>query len=258
MARKSTGKKLRFEVFKRDSFTCQYCGRKAPDVVLNVDHVSPVSKGGGNNILNLITSCSDCNGGKGARELGDDSVLAKQRDQLAELEERREQLRMMIAWRDGLKDIEGMKVDEVVRKYKSHAIGWSPNEHGMISVRKWVSEFPMDILLDAIDVAKDKVVMGSDGVATQESVREFFGYIPRVASCKLRDRREPGVGQLLRLRGYMRTWMSFRDWECLDLLKEAFACGIPTDELRSIARRSSSWSSFRSAVYEAMGAKGAS
>lgn len=32
--RKSISKKLRFEVFKRDGFTCQYCGRMAPDVVL--------------------------------------------------------------------------------------------------------------------------------------------------------------------------------------------------------------------------------
>ena len=38
-------KALRFEVFKRDSFTCQYCGRSAPEVVLEVDHIVPVSKG---------------------------------------------------------------------------------------------------------------------------------------------------------------------------------------------------------------------
>ena len=36
--RKSISKKARFEVFKRDSFTCQYCGRTAPDVVLHLDH----------------------------------------------------------------------------------------------------------------------------------------------------------------------------------------------------------------------------
>jgi len=44
--RKAIPKKTRFEVFKRDSFTCQHCGRKAPDVVLQVDHLKPVSKGG--------------------------------------------------------------------------------------------------------------------------------------------------------------------------------------------------------------------
>ena len=37
---------VRFEVFKRDSFTCQYCGVKAPDAVLQVDHIKPVAAGG--------------------------------------------------------------------------------------------------------------------------------------------------------------------------------------------------------------------
>lgn len=59
--RKTITKKLRFEVFKRDNFTCQYCGRMAPDVILEIEHVNPVSKGGDNNILNLVTSCQDCN-----------------------------------------------------------------------------------------------------------------------------------------------------------------------------------------------------
>lgn len=41
--RKAITKTVRFEVFKRDSFTCQYCGRKAPEAVLNVDHIKPVA-----------------------------------------------------------------------------------------------------------------------------------------------------------------------------------------------------------------------
>jgi len=65
----SIGKKLRFEIFKRDSFTCQYCGRTPPDVVLHVDHIHPVAKGGDDDPMNLITSCDSCNLGKGAREI---------------------------------------------------------------------------------------------------------------------------------------------------------------------------------------------
>ena len=55
--RKNLSKSVRFEVFKRDSFKCQYCGKSAPDVVLEVDHIIPVSKGGDNDISNLITAC---------------------------------------------------------------------------------------------------------------------------------------------------------------------------------------------------------
>lgn len=68
--RKQTGKRLRFEIFKRDGFTCQYCGQQPPDVVLQLDHIQPVSKGGENDPMNLVTACQDCNSGKADKELG--------------------------------------------------------------------------------------------------------------------------------------------------------------------------------------------
>lgn len=57
-------KRLRFEVLRRDNHTCRYCGRAAPDVKLHIDHVVPVILGGGDEPANLVTACSDCNGGK--------------------------------------------------------------------------------------------------------------------------------------------------------------------------------------------------
>lgn len=62
-------KSLRFEVFARDGFICQYCGSRPPDVVLEVDHIHPVSRGGTDDIINLTTSCYDCNRGKRAKIL---------------------------------------------------------------------------------------------------------------------------------------------------------------------------------------------
>ena len=61
--------KLRFTVFSRDNFTCQYCGRKPPEVVLEPDHIVSVADGGKTELSNLITSCFDCNRGKGKRSL---------------------------------------------------------------------------------------------------------------------------------------------------------------------------------------------
>lgn len=56
--------RVRFEVFKRDEFTCRYCGRRSPEVVLEVDHIVPSSRGGIDDPINLTTSCWDCNRGK--------------------------------------------------------------------------------------------------------------------------------------------------------------------------------------------------
>jgi hypothetical protein len=55
---------IRFAVLNRDNFTCVYCGAKAPDVEIQVDHKIPLSKGGTNDMLNLCACCPTCNRGK--------------------------------------------------------------------------------------------------------------------------------------------------------------------------------------------------
>lgn len=67
--RKALSKGKRFDIFRRDGFTCQYCGRQPPEVVLQVDHIVPVVVGGSNDEMNLVTSCRDCNLGKGKKLL---------------------------------------------------------------------------------------------------------------------------------------------------------------------------------------------
>jgi len=59
--------RLRFSIFARDGFRCRYCGRspQEDEVKLVIDHVIPVSKGGTDEPGNLITSCAECNRGKG-------------------------------------------------------------------------------------------------------------------------------------------------------------------------------------------------
>lgn len=47
------------EVFRRDNYTCQYCGAKGGK--LEVDHIIPFSRGGSDDLSNLTTSCRRCN-----------------------------------------------------------------------------------------------------------------------------------------------------------------------------------------------------
>ena len=89
--RKQLSPKTRFDVFKRDGFACQYCGAHPPGAVLHVDHVLAVAQGGGNEITNLVTACSACNGGKGARLLSE--VPESVAEISAEAAEREEQVR---------------------------------------------------------------------------------------------------------------------------------------------------------------------
>lgn len=67
-------KRLRFEVIRRDNYTCRYCGGSAPDVKLTVDHVIPTALGGHDEPSNLVTACVDCNAGKSS-SAPDQSVI---------------------------------------------------------------------------------------------------------------------------------------------------------------------------------------
>ncbi len=58
-------KLTRREVFRRDNFTCQYCGRKNID--LTIDHVIPRHMGGKHIWTNVVAACPACNHRKGGR-----------------------------------------------------------------------------------------------------------------------------------------------------------------------------------------------
>lgn len=73
---------IRWRVLNRDAFTCQYCGRSAPHVVLQVDHVEPRRWGGADDLDNLVTSCWRCNQGKKDRD-GRDGLSEKNANEYA-------------------------------------------------------------------------------------------------------------------------------------------------------------------------------
>jgi 5-methylcytosine-specific restriction endonuclease McrA len=60
-------KLTRQNVFLRDRFTCQYCGKPHERKDLNIDHVLPRAHGGKTTWENIVCSCIRCNTRKGSR-----------------------------------------------------------------------------------------------------------------------------------------------------------------------------------------------
>ena len=54
----------RREIFIRDNYTCQYCGRVFPPQELTLDHIVPRSRNGDSSWDNLVTCCRACNNRK--------------------------------------------------------------------------------------------------------------------------------------------------------------------------------------------------
>lgn len=158
--RKSTGKRQRFRIFQRDRFTCSYCGRTPPTIVLVIDHVIPVSKGGTGDEENLITSCESCNQGKADKLLSDiprpiEAALAEQIERREQIEEynrflmsarRREQ---KTARELGRYWCDQMRPDE-------QAGQWIVGTPRLSSIRLFLQRLPVAEIYEAMDIALSK------------------------------------------------------------------------------------------------------
>lgn len=239
--RETITKKLRFEIFKRDSFTCQYCGASAPQVVLNLDHIVPVAKGGTSDILNLVTSCFDCNSGKRDRELSDTSVVTKQKVQLDELNERREQLEMMVQWRSGLHNLHETEIEIADNEWHTLTKTYHLTEHGQESLRKVIKKFGLPCVLDAMSVATQYFMMNSDGIYTQESVDKGFDKVGGICKMSTLPQWEK---DLYHIRNTARKqWSYCNDWALLKQMKELYTNNLASiEEIRGAVLSARNWS----------------
>ena len=62
-------------IFYRDSFTCQYCGKK--DAQLTLDHVRPRSRGGVHDWANVVSACIPCNHQKAGQTLKEAGMVLR-------------------------------------------------------------------------------------------------------------------------------------------------------------------------------------
>lgn len=149
------GRKIRFEVFKRDGFKCCYCGRTPPAVVLEVDHIEPKSKGGSNAIENLITACFDCNRGK--RDTPLSSIPNPLCETMEQIKEREDQIR---GYRRLLRKVEQRfqkDIGTVNFVFKTHFQGFELNERFQrSSVKTFLKYLPLPEVCEAMHIAADR------------------------------------------------------------------------------------------------------
>lgn len=244
MARKALSKTVRFEVFKRDRFTCQYCGAKAPEVVLHADHINPVAKGGTNEILNLVTACAACNGGKGARLLDDRSAVERQRSQIEDLEARREQLEMMLAWRDSAQAAVVDVVEAIAERMEQRS-GLYLNEAGKAKVRLWLRRFSLEEVLAALDDSFDQFLVFKDDAATDASFSMAFHKIPVLVGYARRTAAKPYLPKIAYIQGILRNRFKNPKLRALDALEEIHVSwGVPLDVMERDAKDAESWEDF--------------
>lgn len=173
----SITKKLRFEVFKRDNFTCQYCGKQSPQIVLEIDHIIPRSEGGGDSLENLITSCFECNRGKGKELLENFKEGTDPTEQAILLLERERQLKEYNAVIKKIRTRKNRDFNDI-SKYWHDQLNINPHWFPAGVVRYALDYLPKEKILEAIDVVQDGCQKWEDK-SWGESFRSYFSGIIR-------------------------------------------------------------------------------
>lgn len=176
----AVSKRLKFEILRRDGFACRYCGAKAPDVVLTVDHVIPVALGGTDDPSNLVAACADCNGGK-TSSTPDAPLVADVSDSAV-----RWAAAMKEAQARMLADIDARDADRAQFSAWWDAYGYSKPDDWACTVDQLTSAgLPMRVIRECIDLA-----------AARRQVRwgDKFRYMCGAAWGKLADIRKTAQG----------------------------------------------------------------
>lgn len=154
-------KRKRFEIFKRDEFTCRYCGKRPPGIVLEVDHIVPKSKDGPDDDINLITSCFDCNRGKSDVPL--DRVIKPLEDMVSDERERREQLKEYNKFLRSIKDEDDEEVQRIGTVWfdeiadESEKGCWVFDDARARTIRDFLAKLPVVEIEEAVDLAIERI-----------------------------------------------------------------------------------------------------
>jgi hypothetical protein len=216
--RKAIGKRLRFEIFKRDGFMCAYCGASPQVSVLRVDHVVAVANGGSNAPENLVTACHDCNGGKSAvplerKTLPVGRVTDENRDHA-------EQIREWLALQREVSAAKNEVGDMLLREWESRC-GSVPRDLRS-RLPKMLEEVPPAKLIEAFQVVADR----KPGYAYNTQIQYLYGVLRRWSTPHERPVAPPQPAKPVRSRHAERCWKSV----CA-AIEDARASGYQGDDI---------------------------
>lgn len=245
--RKSISKKTRFEVFKRDKFSCQFCGEEAPKVVLEIDHILPVSKGGDNSLVNLVTACFNCNRGKGAKKLNDSSEVSKQKKSLDDLQERANQMKMLAEWRRELKKLDDMFCKECLKIINDYSgLDYELANFGKNNLLKLRKKYKDSEIFEVCQISITQYYNFPDDKEEQsDQWNKAFNYIPKILSVRKKSADNPNLKKIFYCRAILRNKSNYiNESYVLEFIKDLVDEGYDMEDLINTSIKCYNWKDF--------------
>jgi hypothetical protein len=168
---------LRFEIFRRDQFTCRYCGRRSPEAILEVDHIIPRAACGEDAPENLVTSCYECNRGKGAKLLTAAIDELNLHEKTVLIAEQELQIAEYNYWRGRQKTREDSELSALAEQWIAR---WGDGYHGKrywqeTEVRIFLRKLGYAELSEILDIVAEKTTRQGDSGWAASAWKFFCG-----------------------------------------------------------------------------------
>lgn len=239
-------KRIKFEVFEKDSFRCQYCNAVAPNVTLHLHRLQEVQKN--ENWLDpafLTTSCEDCKDKINTK----DSSKGNSNDYLPlnELEERLEQLKMLIHWRKGMLKIKKRQLASLVDFWQELVPGIYLNDEHKRTLLLCMNKYSRDEIKETMQIAvQEVIVFHRDGSIDQNTLKIAFEKIPEICLRKTKIRKNREMEDLYHIHDILKQRLQgfFDSDRVIQWLHYARSWEVKLDELTNLAFKVTNWTQF--------------
>ncbi len=165
----AVSKRTRFEVLRRDNYTCRYC--RSTESGLTIDHVTPTALGGTDDPSNLVAACKDCNAGK----------TSTSPDGLLVADVKQDELRWAAAIKEAaaIKTSQREALEDYLTQFLSRWPRWVPRNWESSLTGIYEAGLPVEEMIDAVHIAQ-----------SARGVDSRFPYFTGVCWRKIRDLQE--------------------------------------------------------------------
>jgi len=211
-----------------------------------------VSKGGDNSIVNLVTSCQECNAGKSDRKLSDKSRVMIEKNQLDSLQKRKEQIEMMSEWRKSLSSIEEEEISYLADLWES-ITGYSLTDTGIKKLKRSLKKSSVNVLSGSLEAAVEQYF---EPYETKDSVEKAFNMAIKICRIRSKPDHSPEKERIYYIRGILRNRSNYLATtpvalhNCTKLLFLAVDYGVPLEFLEETAKTCDFYGDFEHKILE--------
>ncbi len=227
-------KSLRFDIFKRDDFACQYCGGRVPNVVLEIDAIKPFGKYGINDISNFITSCKDCNMGKGNKEITDNHLTQQQ---LKKINKKKLEIESCFEYKKEVLKLDNTIIENINNILSENDFG-TLTEHGEKEIIKSINKYGLDEFIDCLYAA---IEYGKDKNDIRKTIIE---YTNRIIHARIKEKNKPYLKDFYYIKKVLENRFYDMPKNYIIRLDRILSTGFDSEDLKNVAKTCKNISTF--------------